>query len=125
MRFVPVKSIDQHAVLSLHRARSGFVKSRIAQANQIRGLLGEFGIVLPQGIVHVARCIPEIFEDAKNGLPLICRDLLLRLRTHLVELSRQIQELEDQIGAWHKNNEDSLLRVDHMKPESHVLVYYL
>ena len=36
MRFVPIKSVDQHAVLSLHRARSGFVKSRTAQANQIR-----------------------------------------------------------------------------------------
>ena len=107
MRFVPIKSVDQHAVLSLHRARSGFVKSRTAQANQIRGLLGEFGIVLPQGIVHVARCLPGIIEDADNGLPIVFRELLLRLRSHLLELNRQIQELEDQIDAWHKNNEDS------------------
>ena len=53
MRFVPIKSVDQHTVLSLHRARAGFVKARTAQANQIRGLLGEYGIVLPQGIVLV------------------------------------------------------------------------
>jgi transposase len=108
MRFVPIKSIDQHAVLSLHRARSGFVKSRTAQANQIRGLLGEFGIVLPQGIVHVAGRLPDIIEDADNELPIVFRELLLRLRSHLLELNRQIQELEDQIDAWHKNNEDSL-----------------
>ena len=108
MRFVPIKSIDQHAVLSLHRARSGFVKSRTAQANQIRGLLGEFGIALPQGIVHVARRLPDIIEDADNELPIVFRELLLRLRSHLLELNRQIQELEDQIDAWHKNNEDSL-----------------
>ena len=107
MRFVPIKSVDQHAVLSLHRARSGFVKSRTAQANQIRGLLGEFGIVLPQGIVHVARRLPDIIEDADNELPIVFRELLLRLRSYLLELDRQIQELEDQIGVWHKHNEDS------------------
>jgi transposase len=107
MRFVPIKSIDQHAVLSLHRARSGFVKSRTAQANQIRGLLGEFGIVLPQGIVHIARCLPDIIEDAENELPMVFRELLLRLRSHLLELNRQVEELEDQIAAWHKNNGDS------------------
>jgi transposase len=107
MRFVPIKSIDQHAVLSLHRARSGFVKSRTAQANQIRGLLGEFGIVLPQGIVHVAGRLPDIIEDADNELPIVFRELLLRLRSHLLELNRHIQELEDHIDAWHKNNEDS------------------
>jgi transposase len=107
MRFVPIKSVDQHAVLSLHRARSGFVKSRTAQANQIRGLLGEFGIILPQGIVHVAGRLPDIIEDADNELPIVFRELLLRLRSHLLELNRQIQELEDQIDAWHKNNEDS------------------
>jgi len=107
MRFVPIKSVDQHAVLSLHRARSGFVKSRTAQANQIRGLLGEFGIVLPQGIVHVARCLPDIIEDADNELPMVFRELLLRLRSHLLELNRQVEALEDQIATWHKNNEDS------------------
>ena len=107
MRFVPIKSVDQHAVLSLHRARSGFVKSRTAQANQIRGLLGEFGIILPQGIVHVAGRLPDIIEDADNELPIVFRELLLRLRSHLLELNHQIQELEDQIDAWHKNNEDS------------------
>ncbi len=108
MRFVPIKSVDQHGVLSLHRARSGFVKSRTAQANQIRGLLGEFGIVLPQGIVHVVGRLPDIIEDADNELPIVFRELLLRLRSHLLELNRQIQELENQIDAWHKNNEDSL-----------------
>ena len=43
MRFVPMKNIEQQAVLSVHRARQGFVKGRTAQANQIRGLLGEYG----------------------------------------------------------------------------------
>jgi len=107
MRFVPIKNSDQQAVLSLHRARQGFVKARTAQANQIRGLLTEYGIVLPQGISHVAKRIPEIVEDAENDLPDVFRQLLVRLRAHLVELDRQVQELEQQIIAWHRSNEDS------------------
>jgi transposase len=43
MRFVPIKNVEQQAILSVHRVRQGFVKARTAQANQIRGLLGEFG----------------------------------------------------------------------------------
>ncbi len=107
MRFVPIKSVEQHAVLSLHRARAGFVKARTAQANQVRGLLGEYGIVLPQGIVHVAKRIPEIVEDTENELPVLFRQLLARLREFLLELDAQIQELEHQITTWHKNNVDS------------------
>jgi transposase len=55
MRFVPIKTGEQQAVLALHRARQGFVKARTAQANQIRGLLAEYGIVIPQGIDSIAR----------------------------------------------------------------------
>ena len=48
MRFVPIKSVEQQSVLSLHRVRQGFVRARTAQANQIRGLLGEFGLIIPR-----------------------------------------------------------------------------
>lgn len=50
MRFVPIKNVEQQAVLALHRARQGFVKARTAQANQIRGLLAEFGLIIPKGM---------------------------------------------------------------------------
>ena len=60
MRFVPVKTGEQQAILAVHRARQGFVKARTAQANQIRGLLGEFGIILPQGIAHIAKRLPSM-----------------------------------------------------------------
>jgi transposase len=52
MRFGPVKSAEMQAVLAVHRARQGLVKARTAQANQIRGLLAEFGIVISKGIGH-------------------------------------------------------------------------
>ena len=82
MRFVPIKTIESQAVLALHRARQGFVKARTAQANQIRGLLSEFGLVIPQGIASIAKQVPRILEDAKNDLPDTVRALITRLATH-------------------------------------------
>ena len=107
MRFVPIKHAEQQAILSLHRARQGFVRARTAQANQIRGLLSEYGITLPQGIHHVAKRLPEIIEDAEHDLPGLFRDLLQRLVVHLGELHRQVQELEERIDVWHRANEAS------------------
>src|SRR3981189_1923387 len=86
MRFVPVKTAEQQAVLALHRARQGFVKARTAQANQIRGLLAEFGTVIPQGIGHIAKRLPEIREDSDNGLPGRMRQLLERLGDNLKQM---------------------------------------
>lgn len=54
MPTVPVKTASQQAILSVHRARQDFVKARTAQANQVRGLLAEFGFTIPQGISHIA-----------------------------------------------------------------------
>lgn len=107
MRYVPIKSEGQQAVLALHRARQGFVKARTAQGNQIRGLLGEYGIVLPRGIHNLTELLPEIVEDADNGLPYMFRELLRRLERHLRELDRQVDELESQILLWHRENEAS------------------
>ncbi len=55
MRFVPVKSAEQQAILSLHRVRQGFIEQRTATINRIRGLLAEFGVVLPQRAEQVRR----------------------------------------------------------------------
>jgi transposase len=107
MRFVPVKNAEQQAVLSMHRAREGFVKARTAQANQIRGLLAEYGIVMAKGIGNIGRQLPDILEDAENGLPWAFRELLQRLDGHLKELDRQVGELDAQIQRWHRDNADS------------------
>ena len=104
MRFVPIKSREQLAVLALHRARQGFVKARTAQANQIRGLLAEQGIIIPKGIVHISLCLPKILEESENDLPGTFRQLLNRLGEHLKELDRHTKELEVQIQRWHREN---------------------
>lgn len=107
MRFVAVKNIEQQSILSVHRARQGFVKARTAQANQIRGLLSEFGIVIPQGIGSITKRVPEILEDGENGMPGVMRRLIERLTDNLKEMDRQAKELEAQIQHWHREHEAS------------------
>lgn len=107
MPTVPVKTASQQSILSIHRARQGFVKARTAQANQIRGLLAEFGFVIPQGIIHLGKSVPEIIEDGDNDLPGSFRLLILRLLDHLKVLDNQVEELEAEIVRWHRENEAS------------------
>ncbi|WP_050452155.1 IS110 family transposase [Candidatus Burkholderia verschuerenii] len=107
MRFVPIKNIEQQTVLSLHRVRQGFIKARTAQANQIRGLLGEYGLVVPRGIAYIALRVPDLIEDATNDLPGAFRQLIQRLLEHLSLLDRQVSEIEIQIKAWHRDDKIS------------------
>jgi len=107
MRFVAVKNVAQQALLAMHRVRQGFIKSRTAQANQIRGLLGEYGLVIPQGIGNIAKRVPLLIEDATNELPGTVRVLVDRLLEHLKALDQQVAELEAQITAWHRESEAS------------------
>jgi len=104
MRFVPIKNAEQQAVLALHRARQGFVKARTAQANQIRGLLAEFGLVVPKSLANLSRQVPELIEDASNELPGAFRMLVQRLLDEVKNLSLQAAEIETQIIVWHREH---------------------
>ena len=94
MRFVPVKSAEQQAVLTVHRVRLGFVEERTATINRIRGLLAEFGVVLPQRAVEVRRGAAAQAER----LPDLARSAVLDLLQHLATLDERVaaydQELE-------------------------------
>ena len=107
MRFVPIKNVEQQAMLSLHRAREGFIGDRTATANRIRGLMAEYGLIIPQGIGHVRSKVPELIEDATNELPGMFRRLIDQLLNHLRWLDEQIEMIEKEIHAWHRNNADS------------------
>jgi transposase len=98
MRFVPAKTADQQSALSQHRVRQSLVGARTAQANMIRGLLMEFGIVIPQGIRAVHVRVPEILEDAENGLALRMRSLLRGMHEHLKALDEKVELLEAEIA---------------------------
>jgi transposase len=104
MRFVPIKNVEQQAVLALHRVRQGLVKARTAQANQMRGLLSEFGLIVPQGITHLYERVPLLLDQANDALPGAFRELMQRLLAHLKELDRQVGEMDRQIQAWHRTN---------------------
>ena len=108
MRFVPVKTAEQQALLALHRARQGYVKARTGFANQMRGLLAEYGIVIKQGITHLYTRIPEILEDGENGLPGKFRDLLARLLKSLKQTDQQVKEMEGEIKVWHQESAASM-----------------
>ena len=106
MRFVPVKPPEQQAVLALHRSRQSFIKQRTAQANQIRGLLAEFGIVVPRGIqqLQLQLQLPEILEDADNSLPSLFRVQLSLLPHPMTYLFDVIATLDKQIEQCYRQN---------------------
>lgn len=95
---------SQQALLAVHRVRQAFVSARTAQSNQLRGLLTEFGNVMPKGTAVLEKRMPQVLEDAANGLPAISRELFARLYAHFKELGGQVDELERQIKAWHREN---------------------
>ena len=69
MRFVPIKTEDQQATLSLHRIRRGLTKERTAQINQIRGLLAEFGLIIPQSVTPHAAGFRRSLRTPKTACP--------------------------------------------------------
>jgi len=99
MRFVGIKSEEQQAVLMMHRVRTLVVANRTALANQVRGLLGEFGIVVPVGIRRLRAQLPQILEDAENGLPALARRILADLLQQLHHLDEQVEHYERELGA--------------------------
>lgn len=89
-RFVSIKSEEQQAVLCLHRIRQGAIKDRTARINRLRGLLSEFGIIMPKGRYPAQNAITGILEDAENGLPMLARELLDDLWQSIQGLNQQI-----------------------------------
>jgi len=97
MRFVEVKTVQQQELQGLHRVRSGLVAQRTGLANRIRGLLTEFGVVMPRQLAQVRRALPWILEDGENGLSGALRGLLEDLRADLERLDERIGELDQMI----------------------------
>lgn len=103
MRFVPIKTVEQQAVLAVHRVRQGLVKLRTAQVNQLRCLLAEYGLVLPRGIQHM-RGVPALLDGAVNELPQTFVQLMLQQLESIRALDRRIAALEGDIRRWHRES---------------------
>lgn len=90
LRFVAVKTIEQQDLQALHRLRQARVAERTAVCNQLRGLVAEYGIVLPQGVGMLRKRLPELLEETENGLSEWFRALLARGYQQLCELDEHI-----------------------------------
>ena len=107
MRYVPVKTVEQQDVQTLHRIRSLLMRDRIAQGNQIRGLLAEYGVIVPQGSARVRELLPAILEDADNDLTVLTRKMFAELYERLVVLDERIAHYDRQIQQLHRASPQS------------------
>jgi transposase len=105
MRLVPIKSVAQQDLQSLHRLRRLAVGQRTAQVNQIRGLLLEYGIVVPQGLGALRQQLPLLLADGENGLTPTFRELLQLLYEELVHVDERIQRFDRLIAAQAQQDE--------------------
>jgi len=105
MRFVAVKSVEQQDIQATHRIRADLMTQRTAKANQIRGLVAEYGLVAPQQLRALRAAIPGWLEDAENGLTDHFRSLLHGVWVDLLALDDRVLELDREIERLANSNE--------------------
>jgi transposase len=105
MRFVPAKSEDQQAALSMHRTRDLFVKQRTQLINMMRGLLAEFGIDIPQGINRALEKARGIVDGEAPDVPPDALRIVARLSQQALDTHAQIREIERDLLAWQRKSE--------------------
>lgn len=98
MKFVSIKTVAQQDILAIHRARELQVKHRTAQANQIRGLLAEYGICIAKGNTNI-RKLPVFLELHEEKLTPLAQDLFKELYEQFNTYDAQINKYEKQITA--------------------------
>jgi transposase len=118
MRFVAVKRVEQQVMQAEHRIRARLIKARTALSNEIRGLLGELGIIVTPSLGQLRRALPEILEDGENGLPGSFRRLLAGLGDELRALDATVKEYDTRIAQMAREDEriKRLLAVEGIGP---------
>jgi len=107
MKSVAVKSEAQQAVLALHRMRQQLVKFRTAQINGLRGLLAEYGEVMPQGRTGVTKVISKALQRLADRLPAVLIDTLREQFERIGQLDEQVAKIERRLRQWHKEDKAS------------------
>jgi len=121
----PMKTIDQQGMQAIQRSRDLLVQESTALSNHLRGLLMEFGVVIPQGIASVRRRLPEILEDGDNEVPDMYRPTLHRLYGRFLELREDIKTMNVEVKELVKQHPDCkrLTALEGVGPISAVLLY--
>lgn len=96
---VPVKTLEQQAIASLHRLRSTWLATRTARLNTLRGLLGEFGVFIPVGATHVVPHVRALLRDAPDTVPIALRGSLAAACAEIAVLETQMRDVERQLTA--------------------------
>lgn len=121
----PYKTIEQQSLQAIQRSREHLVQERTALSNHLRGLLMEFGLVIPQGFSSLTKAIPEILEDGENELADSYRPTLHRFYQRFLQLQEDIRFMDDEIKDLIKQH-DACRRLTDMEgvgPISAVLLY--
>lgn len=105
MRFVPIKSVERQDVQNFHCQRERLKKERTALVNQARGLLAEYGVAIQRGVGAVRTALPEIIEDADNGLTTLARELFAELLEELRVVDERFEHCERRIKSLNRENE--------------------
>ena len=96
MHFVSEKSITQQDIQCMHRIRHRLIGARTALSNEIRGLLAEYGVVIPNGIKKLKVRLPEILEE-ENDLTLLTREMFSELYLELLEIEKRVSSFTGKI----------------------------
>ncbi len=120
LREVAINSVQQQDLQSLHRIHELLVKQRTALANQLRGLLAEYGVVMGKGLSVLRRRIPEVLEDAQNGLTAGFRACVAEMYERLREFDERVSGYKQRLGAAARADErcGRLLEVEGLGPMS-------
>lgn len=121
----PLKTVEQQGLQAIQRSRELLVHTRTGLSNHIRGLLMEFGIVIPQGFAALHRQIPEVLEDGENELPDLYRPTLNLLYGRLCELRDDVKRLNTEIESLVRQNPacERLMALEGVGPIGSVLLF--
>ena len=99
MRFVPIKNVHQQDLQALHRVRERLIGARTALINEMRGLLAEYGIVLPKGRQAFRQAVMAKLEAEQEKLTPMSQALFQRLFEELVKVEAEVTYYEEQLGS--------------------------
>jgi len=105
MRFVPVKSPEQQAALSMHRTRDLLVKQRTQAINMIRGLLAEFGIDIPTGLERALLMARRIVDGEAPDVPMEAAKIVGTLSQQALDIHIRLREIDRDLLVWQRGND--------------------